>query len=1110
MRILARGEHGPLGSYNAYSHVVSIFRNAIENGQLPRTAIHELWHSLERVLPRSDRALVTAEFNRQRNKWLAKNPWARPFLGADGELGDVLTGKRAKAWLEGHGDPNSASDQRARSQVQITEEGTKDQSVRMRWTPENYRFKNNSEYFAETMTDRYGDHLDTQDERMQSIWGHIKDIWRRMVDAIKRLFGRDATGRIFEGFRDEQYAPPRRRAGTAEDTLAGHGVEEMADFNQGARENPTLESAMDRIAGERDDRDVWDKLKDYVAGVTEGGFDKLYQESIDKYHALEVNERKAIKKNQALLAQGLPANLLYADPANLTKDRDLYADLSAYKAATFVDREATFLEGWLTNGAIAFRDGGTEIVKVGLDGLPIQGRLDILRPVANGVGQGHLFRQYSTYVRIKRGLRLLAENRENRIMPGDAAEMQELERLYPFFVDVAREEQRHNDMDVQYLVDTGRITPEVGDLWRVHRDYTPFYRIFEDDAGVTGPSYMGGLTDIGKFHKLEGGIEQIADYLENIVRNAKLIIGSGLRNVAAQRAVLDAVEIGAAVPNPGTPTRNASRRFAVVYFYGKPRSYFIADRLTFDALHGLDGSDAFRMATKILGTAANIKRYMTTHNPTFLLWRHPQRESMQAWLVGRETILPIVSALRGQTEVAMNSDATQLARSLGVGGGYDIAGNPSRIAKKAKNLYGEEHRPGESLLQSIGTVLRQIWRHTEKITEGTDLGVRTQILKAEMAAHGNRFEAAHAALRQGVNFRRHGANPLIRLTLVSIPFLGARIQGMDAFVTAAIRRPRQVWPRVMLLVALASLYYFARRKAEDYMRATTELRDANFLFNILGYQFALPIPFEAGILFKTLPEHFWRAIDGSDIPQDSKDAITHALVSTLGSDAMPALVAPAVEVAANHSFYTGRTVVDPQLEGLKPSEQYNRYTSETAKAIGRAFNVSPQNVDHLLQGYFSALGEYASFAIDSIVHGFKGGPVQPAKHVGDYPFLRPIVRTEHNIPSAQVQQLYQLKREVDELVKTVAAKKKERDIGAARSLLKEEHGVEKAEQYVKQTAKKLSDIRALENATRVNTTMTAQEKRDRLDRLDTERQDALKGIANWRRKAAGLSPLPPP
>lgn len=209
LRIMQDGD-GANGAFQTGRNIVYLFRKAIDDGSVPHTMVHELWHSLERVLPREDRVALTQEFNRQREAWLKKNPWAEPFLD-NGELRDQLTGQQARDWIEQHTEARDGQrwidDRKIYDAVRVEGIQSPSPTVRMVWTHDNYRFKNRSEYFAETMTDRRFDDQDIHDAKARSVFAHIRDIWRRFVAGVQRLFGRDATGRIYEGFRNREYAP---------------------------------------------------------------------------------------------------------------------------------------------------------------------------------------------------------------------------------------------------------------------------------------------------------------------------------------------------------------------------------------------------------------------------------------------------------------------------------------------------------------------------------------------------------------------------------------------------------------------------------------------------------------------------------------------------------------------------------------------------------------------------------------------------------------------------------------------------------------------------------------------------------------------------------------
>ncbi len=190
---------GAYGMFEVGPRIVTIFRRAIDSDNLDRTMVHELWHAMESALPSADRAAVRKEYLTARDAWLGKSEWARPFLSGD-QILDQLTGDDARAWLDAHPD-------RADMAV-VVDNHSGSPRVRMAWNNETYRFRDRHEYFAETMADRYFQNRDIQDAKARSIFAHVRDIFRRMVAALKRLFGRDATGRIFDGFDRQQFQAP--------------------------------------------------------------------------------------------------------------------------------------------------------------------------------------------------------------------------------------------------------------------------------------------------------------------------------------------------------------------------------------------------------------------------------------------------------------------------------------------------------------------------------------------------------------------------------------------------------------------------------------------------------------------------------------------------------------------------------------------------------------------------------------------------------------------------------------------------------------------------------------------------------------------------------------
>lgn len=121
----------------------------------------------------------------------------------------------------------------------------------------------------------------------------------------------------------------------------------------------------------------------------------------------------------------------------------------------------------------------------------------------------------------------------------------------------------------------------------------------------------------------------------------------------------------------------------------------------------------------------------------------------------------------------------------------------------------------------------------------------------------------------------------------------------------------------------------------------------------------IPKPFELGQIFGTSIEGVLDALRyerGGETArrsflsflEEQRDAVTNAYKI--------AAIMPFIEVIANHSFFKERELVPEWMEKSRlPEDQYTRYTTETAKALGSFFGVSPIKVEAILSGYTGGL-----------------------------------------------------------------------------------------------------------------------------------------------------------
>lgn len=851
---------------------------------------------------------------------------------------------------------------------------------------------------------------------------------------------------------------------------------------------------LNAIVGPVDHRPWYQRLTD---GVDRSTFSKLYQKTVDFAHAAKLNERALVQAGQ------IAGN-------RLSHAGEVLASYSAHKAMIFAGRANSYLSEIFSNKGIpvAIKDAdGTVLGTRVMRPQNIPGLRDVLAPLV----PKNLFREFQAVMAVERGQRLLAEGRENVIRPDDVQWAQQMMAEHPEIGQAREMWHRFHEGMLDYAADTGIVEPAKAAEWKANGDYISFYRELPD-GDLRGPGGMQGFVGLNPIKKLQGGTEHLGDFLENTNRWIQALMKAGLKNVAAQRALRDAEALGVANRIPVRLPRD--RQAVEVKVGGKSEYWHLDDPLLYEALHAMDG-DTLGVLNKIFRVPAGVLRTAVTRNPVFAYFRHPFRESLQNAIVSPNTMIPIIDTLRGSANVMRHAPSAEQMKSLGVGGGFDYGGGSSEHAAAALRAQMLPMGRNMSVAENASAFMHKFWHRWEKAFEASDLGTRDAVFRKEMGIHGDEFEAAYQSLNQAINFNRHGSSPFIRAMTGAIPFLNARIQGLDLLGRAMKERPGQTFTRLGILAGLTAAYYSYVRNDPLYRQAPDYVKDSNFIIpDGLGHALLLPIPFEAGILGKNMPERLFRAFTGDDMPVDTQKAVTRALFDTLKMEPLPQAVLPAVEAATNYSTFQGRPLIPRSLEGLEgtPQYQYTDRTSETAKFLGglpiypdpRTGTIgpaSPIKVDHIINGYFGALGGYLTAIIDAGMSSGKTGPAKPAGKVTDMPMLGQILKDSHNMGVDDVDRVYELKERADSLFSAVKKLRTDGDTEAAQKLFNESKSTLAMRPRLEQMAKGLSQIRKAQVAITKSRTISPEEKTRRLDELRDRQQQIASRIETLRQRA---------
>jgi len=793
------------------------------------------------------------------------------------------------------------------------------------------------------------------------------------------------------------------------------------------------------------------------------------------------------------------------------------ADSSALAGAEFADRNKAFTAAAIKHGVPVYRNGIVKIEDFVHNGKRYRGLAEVMVPLFSKE-YGNLEKLAQSYAIALRGRRLVAEG---KLAPAlDPAEFARLEAEVARFVNpntgdpIIKEWydawQAYNGYVIQFLRDTGMIDDAGAQLWAQQSDYIPFYR--ETKGGsVAHPKIFGGLTSTTHMKAVGKSSEAIdMPLLEAILTNLDAAIAMGMKNVAQQRIVRDMIQIGlgrmvrAGESTEGLPT-------VTFKVQGKKYTAIIDDPLIFESMQALPEIGLSGVLETVFRAPANLLREMITREPGYML-ANIMRDTASVTFTSQASLGSTIDAVRG-----FSQGFEKLERG-GAIGGYDFARDPENmtefLADEAKKMGHEIPIDYDGPLGNISRSkylkpFTWIWDAAGRLSDKAEALNRIRVYEDTLKRTGNEAEALYQALSV-INYGRRGRSPLIRVLTAVVPFLNARIQGLDKLYQAGTgqfgpttnRRKNAInfAARASLMVGLTMLYYNMVSDDDEYKNANPEALDNYYIFpTAFGFAIRIPIPFEVGLLFKTIPERAMRLADGTDTFRDARQAATRAVTSTLAFNPIPQAVLPIAEIYANYDTFTGRSVVPPYMDSRMAAEYQARFgTNELARMLGEATGISPIKIDHLLNGYFGSIGTYTLDAIDTVLRD--NDRAYPARNMYEYPFIRRFF-TDANQPGLQ-SQFYDLYREVDKVTNTIRQLKEDGRTDELNAYIMENQNLIDVRRNVNQLNKIMKNYRDQKDAV-LKSPLDPEVKKEIIDQLDASINTTLQVMPILRRAAFG-------
>ena len=745
------------------------------------------------------------------------------------------------------------------------------------------------------------------------------------------------------------------------------------------------------------------------------------------------------------------------------------ADASATSWVAFADRSRGMMAKILTTGGIQLREttNGAQAKVLDnvdfrtMDGQKIEGGLIAVIARLHSYGRQAKIpiEDYAkAYSIVQRAIRLKSEGIATPVTDEMITKANQMVEQYPIIKEFYDNYQKFNKNLIDFAIATGTLDEELGKLWQEQSDYYPFYRHFEEDDKYDGPSIGNRMLGKSPFEvELEGSSAPVnVDMLEAITRNSMALLNRSMRNQALKYVTRDAVDAGNAVKLKEKPKKMGKD---VIWYQdggkGKEVWFRVNDPMLLESLLGF-GVSPYRGIEQGLAMPAGLLRDMITRSPDFVIV-NMMRDTLSAYVTSGAEMTPVVDTAKNFFTSSGNKVLEELER-MAVVGGYDFSNDPKDVAKFI-NKEIDKLEKGLTIKSGMRAIWDGLGQMTTKSDASTRIGVYQDVYKktynrkigegvseqeAEIVAES---EASYQAL-EVINFSRRGNSPMFKVYTAAVPFLNARIQGLDVLYRSAsgqyasdrlTLKPAEIQQNMLLrlgsLGLLTMLYYAMVSDTDEYKNARREVRDDNWIIPIADdFAIKIPIPFEVGVIAKVFPERIMDALMGESTIADVTSSMNRQLMTSLAMPGIPLpgmfepsagiqAIAPLVDAIMNHDSYTRKDIIPFYMEeGLEKGYQSQYSTNELARVVGEFFNVSPIKIQYVMQGYGGSLGSYALSAVDAITRSVTDRDFIPPS-ADRMPMMRRFVQTSRG--GGLQQQFYELRGEVNEVVQTLNLLKKQ-------------------------------------------------------------------------------------
>jgi hypothetical protein len=651
----------------------------------------------------------------------------------------------------------------------------------------------------------------------------------------------------------------------------------------------------------------------------------------------------------------------------------------------------------------------------------------------------------------------------------------------------------YNNNLIDFVVSSGAMSKEKGEALKAPGDYVPFYRQVGGrvELVVMGekPIRIGDITSQPYLQALVGGETTVLPVFTSALQNTSMLVDMALKNMAARNTAFVLRDMGVAKIQDGKGPDNVKViRFSVeekdasgklkhkekyAIIDTRMKEELFGDIPTELVVQGMEGIKAVIPAgVQLLGLPANWLRKFVTRDPRYAI-RQIFRDSMASVLTTGANFVPLVQTLKDMTTMKKSGTLEKL-RESGVVGGQVITGASDDMAKILQQI--ASGKPGWDMAMA----------KLDEFAMMGDAATRVSMYNSFLRQGLSDREATFATL-EAMNFGRRGLSPTVLYANTLIPFFNAGLQGIDVLYRAfkgdmpfseRLQVKRKLLARGAIMALMTMSYAYAMEDEEEYKNANPDERYNNWFVPTPFGVLRVPIPFEAGLVFKGIPEGVYRMAFTDDKNADVLRALKDLALRSVPGD-IPTAIKPLIELNLNKSFFTDREIVDAGL----PEEakyQYRPNTPELIKMFG-SVGLSPVQVEYFIKGYTGSLLTGTMRIFDPV---FGGELVKPDMRITDVPVLGGLFQPKD--AGGLINAAYKTAQNAQAAQRTYNRLQQE-DPEEARKYFQSALNNLSLASSAGQFKRQMSEITLAERSIRAAKTITGEEKREKLDDLRQEK-----------------------